>query len=93
MKAQSQSIKFVESFDMDAPKTKDFKKILSAIGADGRKVLFVMPEDRINVYLSSRNLPDVNVVTPDFLNTYNIMNANSLVFVDGVQDALAGSNS
>jgi len=52
-------------------------------------VLFVIPERSQNIYLSSRNIPEVRVVTVDDLNTYTIMNAHSMVLVDGVQDTLA----
>ena len=62
--------------------------ILNAIKAGDRKVLFVLPENSANIYLSSRNLPDVKVITVDEINTYNVMNAYSVVFVDGVQDVL-----
>ena len=88
-KAQDNAIKVVEPFVMDAPKTKEFMGILNAIKAGDRKVLFVLPENSANIYLSSRNLPDVKVITVDEINTYAIMNANSLVFVDGVQDILS----
>lgn len=88
-KAQENKIVFVEPFTMEAPKTKEFLQILSAIKAGGRKVLFVLPENSANIYLSSRNLPEVKVITVDEINTYTIMNAHSLVLVDGVQDILA----
>ena len=88
-KAQDQAIVMVEPFAMDAPKTKEFIKILGNIKAGDRKVLFVLPSNSDNIYLSSRNLPEVKVITVDEINTYAIMNANSLVLVDGVQDILA----
>jgi large subunit ribosomal protein L4 len=87
-KAQENAITMVEPFAMEAPKTKDFIKILDAIKANGRKTLVVLPENSNNIYLSSRNLPEVKVITVDEINTYTIMNANHLVMVDGVQDIL-----
>jgi len=87
-KAQENAITMVEPFAMEAPKTKDFIKILDAIKANGRKTLVVLPENSNNIYLSSRNLPEVKVITVDEINTYAIMNANHLVMVDGVQDIL-----
>ena len=74
---------------MDAPKTKEFKSILANIKAGERRILFVLPENSNNIFLSSRNLPEVQVITVDEINTYAIMNAHSLVLVDGVQDILA----
>ena len=88
-KAQDNAIIMLEPFTMAAPKTKEFKGIMSAIKADCRKTLVVLPQNSDNIYLSSRNLPEVKVITVDEINTYAIMNANSLVLVDGVQDILA----
>ena len=87
-KAQENAITMVEPFAMEAPKTKEFIKILDALKANGRKTLVVLPENSNNIYLSSRNLPEVKVITVDEINTYTIMNANHLVMVDGVQDIL-----
>ena len=87
-KAQENAITLVENFTMDAPKTKDFIGILNNLKANGRKVLFVLPENSDNIFLSSRNLPEINVITVDEINTYAIMNACSLVLVDGVQEIL-----
>ena len=88
-KAAENGIVMVEPFAMDAPKTKELLSILAALKAGDRKVLVVLPENSRNIYLSSRNLQNVNVITVDEINTYAIMNANSLVLVDGVQDILA----
>ena len=57
--------------------------------ANGRRTLFVLPENSVNIYKSSRNLQNVNVISVDEINTYNIMNAYQLVMVDGVQDIIA----
>lgn len=64
-------------------------RILDALKAGQRKVLVVLPENSDNIFLSSRNLPEVKVITVDEINTYTVMNANSMVLVDGVQDVLA----
>jgi len=88
-KAQENAITLVEPFTMEAPKTKEFIQILSNIKAGDRKVLVVLPENNDNIFLSARNLDWANVITVDEINTYAIMNANSLVLVDGVQDILA----
>ena len=88
-KAQDNAITLVEPFTMEAPKTKEFIQILNNIKAGDRKVLVVLPENNDNILLSSRNLDWANVITVDEINTYAIMNAKSLVLVDGVQDILA----
>ena len=88
-KAQENAIIMVEPFAMDAPKTKEFIQILDNLKANGRRTLFVLPENSVNIYKSSRNLQNVNVISVDEINTYNIMNAYQLVMVDGVQDIIA----
>ncbi|MCQ2152978.1 MAG: 50S ribosomal protein L4 [Bacteroidales bacterium] len=88
-KAAEKAITFVEPFAFEAPRTKDLLSVVAALKVAPRKVLFVLPENSDNIYLSSRNLPEVNVITVNEINTYAIMNANSLVIIDGVQDILS----
>lgn len=88
-KAQEEALIFVEPFTMEAPKTKEMLKIVSNLKAGDRKVLFVLPENSDNIFLSSRNIPNVNVITVDEINTYEIMDATSVVLTDGVQEILA----
>lgn len=85
-KAKEQAITVVEPFTMEAPKTKQLISILDNIKANSRKVLVVLPENSNNIYLSSRNLENVKVIAANEINTYDIMCAYSVVFVDGVQD-------
>lgn len=87
-KANENAITVVEPFAMEAPKTKEFIGILNNIKSNDRKVLFVLPENSNNIYLSSRNLENVKVVSVNEINTYEIVNATKLVMVDGVQDMI-----
>ncbi len=87
-KAQESAITVVEPFTMEAPKTKELIGILNNIKANSRGVLVVLPENSNNIYLSSRNLENVKVITVNELNTYDIMNAYTLVLTDGVQDVI-----
>ena len=91
-KANENAIIMLEPFTMDAPKTKELLNITAAIKAGDRKVLYVLPQNSTNIYLSSRNLQQVNVTSVDEISTYTIMNANTLVLIDGVQDTLAERN-
>lgn len=87
LKSQTNSIIVLEDFSFEAPKTKDFKSILSALGLADKKSLVVLGGSNNNVYLSSRNLQGSEVITSSELSTYKIMNANSVVLLEG---ALAG---
>ncbi|PIF00012.1 MAG: 50S ribosomal protein L4 [Maribacter sp.] len=83
LKAKEQSVMVVEDFDFDAPKTKDFVQILKSLGLQGKKSLFVLGDSNNGVYLSSRNLKGSEVVTNAELSTYKILNANSIVLLEG----------
>ncbi|MBR4802758.1 MAG: 50S ribosomal protein L4 [Bacteroidales bacterium] len=87
-KAKDNAIAVVEPFTLETPKTKEFVNIIKNIKVNDRMVLFVVPERNANISLSSRNLENVKVATPNNLNTYDIMRAYSVVFVDGAQNSL-----
>lgn len=91
LKARDEAIKVVEDFSMDAPKTKDFIAILAALQLDAKKVLVLLGETDRNVYLSSRNIPNVTVVRSHEANTYDILNAEYLLFTDSAVSALQDS--
>src|SRR5690606_30593629 len=82
-KANEGNIIVLENFEFDAPNTKNFINILKSLGIENKKSLFVLGESNNNVYLSSRNLKSSKVITNSELNTYGVLNANSLVFLEG----------
>ena len=79
IKAKQNSIVILEDFKMDSPQTKEFIKILTALGAADKKSLLVLGELNKNVYLSSRNLKNSKVVINSELNTYGISNSDNLI--------------
>jgi len=83
-KAKENAIVIVEDVIMDAPKSKQFAGILKGLQLNDKKVLFVLPEDSENVYLSLRNIPAVQGTLLSDVNTYDIVNANILVFTESV---------
>ena len=81
-KAQGNNIIVVDKIEMANAKTKDFLSVMTAMNLAYDKVLFVLPEDNKNVFLSARNIQGTNVVTADSLNTYEILNANKVVILE-----------
>ena len=81
-KAKENGIIVVDSIAIDAPKTKAVVALLDNLKINGKKSLLVLGDSNKNIYLSSRNLEGVEVVTADLLNTYQIMNASSLVITE-----------
>ena len=93
IKAGEQSIVVLEDFNFDAPKTKNFTAVLKALNLENKKSLFVLGASNNNVYLSSRNLGRTKVVTNSELNTYSILNANSLVLFEGSLEGIESNLS
>ncbi|MDP5171660.1 MAG: 50S ribosomal protein L4 [Bacteroidia bacterium] len=81
-KAREDKVKVVESFGFETPKTKEFLSILTKLNLADKKVLFVLPEQDNILYFSGRNLPKAQVVTAADLNTYDILHADTIVFLE-----------
>ena len=82
-KMRDNSIKVLEAFNFDAPKTKEFITLNNALGFEGKKSLYILPEANKNVYLSSRNLPKTTVLTYNEISSYDLVNAGEIVFLEG----------
>ena len=82
-KMRDNSIKVLEAFNFDAPKTKEFITLNNALGFEGKKSLYILPEANKNVYLSSRNLPKTKVLTYNEISSYDLVNAGEIVFLEG----------
>ena len=87
-KAQENNLIVLNNIDFAEVKTKAFMTIMSDMNLAYEKVLFVLPTDNKNVYLSARNIQGANVVTADSLNTYEILNANKVVIVEGAVEKI-----
>jgi len=87
-KASSNNIIVLEDFSFEAAKTKEMLKMGNNLKIADKKSLIVLPEQNKNIYLSSRNLQGVEVVTASELNTYEIVNASTLVLVESAVDVL-----
>lgn len=92
-KAKDKGILVVEDFSLEVPKTREFYEIHKSLNVDNKKSLLVLSEPNQNIYLSSRNLEDSKVITVSELNTYDIMNASVVIFVESSLDVLQKSAS
>ncbi|MDD3494769.1 MAG: 50S ribosomal protein L4 [Dysgonamonadaceae bacterium] len=82
LKAKNNAIVVIEDFDFDEPKTKQFVELTKNLQLADKKLLFVLPSQNKNVYLSARNLSKVNIVTASDINTYKIMDCVNLVLTE-----------
>ncbi|MEH0008110.1 MAG: 50S ribosomal protein L4 [Flavobacteriales bacterium] len=82
IKAKAGQIAVVEGITWDVPSTRSFVNVVHSLKLSDKKLLFVLGDSNKNVYLSSRNLQGVKVVNSTELSTYDILNAQNIVFVE-----------
>jgi large subunit ribosomal protein L4 len=78
-KAKNDDLIIVDDLNLSAIKTRDFIALIKDLKLEGQKVLMILGEKNDNVYLSSRNLRKVKVVTADSVNTFDVLNAGKVV--------------
>jgi len=83
-KAKQQQLLVIEDFTFDAPKTKDYLKLLKNLNLTDKKTLMVLNNIDHNIIRSARNLQKTKVITPTGLITYNILNAQTVIFTESV---------
>ncbi|MBO4590740.1 MAG: 50S ribosomal protein L4 [Bacteroidaceae bacterium] len=87
-KAQAGSIVVVEDFSFDAPKTKQFIELTKNLSVSDKKTLFVLPEANKNVFLSARNLQRQEMAIASDVNTYQVLNAETMVMTEKALQAI-----
>jgi len=75
----------VDSFELEAPKTREVVSLLKNLKAEG-KAFIVTAEENVNVYKSARNIPGVRANAARNLNVYEVLASGKLVLT---QDAVA----
>ncbi|HKM44382.1 MAG TPA: 50S ribosomal protein L4, partial [Dysgonamonadaceae bacterium] len=68
LKAKNNAIIVIEDFDLERPKTKSIVEMTNNLKLNNKKLLLVLPSQNKNVYLSARNLSNVNIVTASDIN-------------------------
>jgi large subunit ribosomal protein L4 len=82
-KAKESVVSVIDNLDLKTPKTQDFVEIIASLSKSNLKTLFILPEINTNAILSSRNLKRSKVVTVSDINTYDLLNADRLILVEG----------
>jgi large subunit ribosomal protein L4 len=78
-KLSENALTVVEAIKIENPKTREFRKTLEGMGFEG-KVLVVDSFENRNLNLSSRNMPDVKLVSGSCVNIFDVVNSNRLLF-------------
>jgi large subunit ribosomal protein L4 len=81
-KAKEKAISILEDFTFESARTKDYLAMLASLSLNDKKTLFVLPKSDKNVVLSGRNVQNTKIVTADQINTYDVLNADTLVLVE-----------
>lgn len=87
-KMKDEAIKVVEDFSIDTPRTKTIIAMMNGLKVADKKILVVLPESNHNIILSSRNLQNVKVIPAASLNTYDVMNASSVLIAEGAVNVI-----
>lgn len=93
LSAIDNEITVIETFECKAGKVSDTAKLLKKIDAKGRILLVVSQKDALTERATG-NLQNVSVISAKYLNTYDIMNADTIVIskkaLDIVSEWLGG---
>ena len=88
LRASQNEIIVLDNLTFEAPKTKALIEVLGNLKVADKKALIVLAQNDNNVFRSSTNLKKANVITAGELNTYSIMNANTVIFTEGALSAV-----
>ena len=78
-KAPNEGLMVLEDLAFANAKTKEFVNLMNALQLSNQKVLLILGDKNDSVYLASRNLGKVKVVTADSVNTFDVLNARKVV--------------
>ena len=79
VKAANGQIMVVDSVAMDAPRTKEMVKSLTALGVDGQSVVMVIAEKNVNFQKSANNLPTVKTLLGGYLNVRDLLGYDQVI--------------
>jgi len=82
-KAANGGIKIVEDFTFESPKTKDYVSFMNNLEVSNLKSILVTADYDSALLRSSGNIPNAHVVNAKDLNTYEILNANTILLTEG----------
>jgi large subunit ribosomal protein L4 len=80
-RASEARVAVVDRWSFAAPRTKDARAALDALGLEGKVLLVLGPEDEV-AYRSFRNLPDIQLMLVGELNAYDVLCNDWIVFTE-----------
>ena len=90
-KAAAEQIKVVENFTFEGPKTSEYANVLKNLACENKKTVLVTGEHDKVLHLSSRNLKKASVARAQDLNTYQVLNSNTLILSEAAVEKIKQS--
>lgn len=85
-KVENQNIIVLDDWQLDTPKTKEVLEVLKNLQVADKKALIVTADNNQILYKSARNIPSVSTTIAQNLNTYEVLNYDTLIMT---KDAVA----
>ncbi len=92
-KAKDNAILVIEDVNLAAPKTKEVAAIMNSLNISNKKTLMLLPDYNDNLYLSTRNIPNITSTLVNDINTYEIMNADVLIITENTAKVFADNET
>lgn len=86
---KDESIKIVEDFTFDTPKTKEYLDFLKGFNLSDQKTILITPEVNVNVFLSCRNIPGADITEVINFNAYDIINSGTILISEKSIEAIS----
>ncbi|HON10453.1 MAG TPA: 50S ribosomal protein L4 [Chitinispirillaceae bacterium] len=93
-RAKDEKVMVVESISCETPKTRTIADLLKALSVSGQKNLLIIDKEGRNVFLSGRNIRDLEIRPVSEINAYDVLTNENIIFADErligkVQEAVA----
>jgi large subunit ribosomal protein L4 len=79
-RAKDEKVVIIEKITCEEPKTKVILAMLNAIAVNGKRNLLIVEKDSKNIYLSGRNIKDLDVRPINEINAYDILSNENIIF-------------
>ena len=79
-RADNGDILVVDEISISSPKTKEFIEFLKILNISGKKVTILVASLSENLFLSSRNVPNIYLVEATSASTYDLLDCEKLLF-------------
>lgn len=81
-KLADNELMIIKPLEVEKPSTKQAVELLKALGIEGKRCTMVIPNDAVEMFLSFRNIPEVEIIPVNSINAYDLINNKVLVIVD-----------